>query len=257
MTKKLRRGNYTSSARIGLLLILVLLAGCNKKFSDIFDRNGNRLSVDDVEFQYLSAKAKIDFESKKNNLSGTANIRIQKDSIIWVSLSPGLGIEAARILITTDSVSILDKINKAYFAYDFKELSKNFDFDINYSLVESVIIGNLIYPYDRERVVKVASMFNYRQLHGNFLFDNSIGAKTMKLEKVEVKDTVTNNTISVNYGDFQLVDEEVFPFLINAVLKYKDKEKGETTVDIQYKQTNIEKKPLKFPFNVPQRYERK
>ncbi|MEQ8470551.1 MAG: DUF4292 domain-containing protein [Marinoscillum sp.] len=257
MTKKLRRGNYTSSTTVVFLLLLVLLAGCNKRFSDIFDRSGNRLSVDDVEFEYLSAKAKIDFKAKNNSLSGTANIRIQKDSIIWVSLSPGLGIEAARILITSDSVAILNKIDKIYLAYDFKALSQKFDFDINYTLVESVIIGNLIYPYDRERVVRASSVYSYRQQHGNFMFDHAIGARTMKLEKVEVRDTLTNNTILVNYGDFQLVEEEVFPFLITAVLKYKDKEKGETTVDIQYKQTDIEKKPLKFPFNVPQRYERK
>lgn len=246
-----------SNRLISLTLLLVLsLTGCNKKFSDIFDRSGNRLVVDDVQFTYLSAKAKVDFDSEKNSLSGTAQIRIQKDSTIWVSLSPGLGIEAARVLITRDSVAVLNKLDKVYMDYSFVELSKKLDFDLNYSLVESVIIGNLIYPYVRERVVKNADMYTYTQQHGVYKFDNAIGAKTMKLEKVQVVDTLTNNTISVNYSDFQLVEEEVFPFLIKAVLAYSQTGKKKTTIDLEYKQTNIEDKPLKFPFNVPQRYER-
>ena len=77
------------------------------------------------------------------------------------------------------------------------------------------------------------------------------------LEKVQVKDTLSENTISVNYGNFQLVEKEVMPFMITADLKYKEKSKGSTKVELEYKQTNIEKKPLRFPFNVPQKYDHK
>lgn len=240
-----------------LLVALILLSGCNKKFSDIFVRNSTRLTVNDAEFDFLSAKAKIDFESDKDNVSATANIRIQKDSVIWISLSPGLGIEAARVLISKDSVCIVDKINKVYMSYNFLELSQKFDFDLNYGLVESVILGNLIYPYDREKVVKTSATYAYNQQHGNFYFENFIGAKTMKLEEVRVLDTVSNNSFSVNYSDFQFVEDQVFPFKIAARLTHKDTSKGDTKVKIEFKQTNIEKKPLKFPFNVPQKYERK
>ena len=257
LIRKLSRRNFWNKQLTIALLALLVLSGCNKKFSDIFDRVGNRLVVDDVEFTYLTAKAKVDFDSDKQSISGTANMRIQKDSIIWVSLSPGLGYEAARILITTDSIFILNKHEKTYMDFSFPELSKKLDFDLNYSLVESVIIGNLIYPYVRERVVKSGDMYSYSQVHSSFHFDNFIGAKTMKLEKVNVKDTLTNNTVSVTYSDFQLVNEEVFPFLIKAALEYQKEGKKKTTIDLEYKQATIEEKPIKFPFNVPQKYEHK
>lgn len=255
LRRKLQKENCTSKLTVVTLLMLLVLSGCNKKFSDIFDRVGNRLVVDDVKFEYLSAKAKVEFDSEKNNLSGSANIRIQKDSAIWVSLSPGLGIEAARVLITRDSVFILNKIDKVYMDYTFEELSKMLEFDVDYSLVESVVIGNLIYPYVRERVEKNGEMYAYSQTHGRYHFDNYIGVKTMKLEKVQVKDTLTSNVVSVNYSEFQLVKEEVFPFLIKAALEYQQQGKKQTTIDLEYKQANIEEKPLKFPFNVPQKYE--
>ncbi len=79
----------------------------------------------------------------------------------------------------------------------------------------------------------------------------------MKLEKLQVVDTATKNTISVNYGDFQLVEEQVMPFGIDAELRYKMEKKDPTQIEILYKQVQIENKPLKFPFNIPQKYERK
>lgn len=235
------------------LLMLLVLTSCNKKLSNIFDRNTGRLSVREVAFEQLSAKAKIDFDSEKNGLSGTANIRIQKDSIIWVSLSPGLGIEAARVLITRDSIFLVDKVHKEYQKIAFRELSEKFDFDINYTIIQSLILGNLIYPYDREKIVKSSAGYLYSQHHSNFFFENIIGSKSMKLEKLQVTDTLTENTISVNYGDFQLVQEQILPFEIKAKLNYKNQSKKPTEVEIEYKQANIEKKPLRFPFNIPQK----
>lgn len=238
-------------------MALFILTGCSKKLSDIFDRNPGRLVVRDVTFDQLSAKAKINFDSEKNSLSSTANIRIRKDSIIWVSLSPGLGIEAARILITQDSIFVIDKVHKEYQKIGLHELSEKFDFDIDYQLVQALILGNLIYPYDREKVVRASPGYVYNQQQGSFYFENIIGAKTMKLEKLQVKDTVSENTISVNYGDFQLVGEQILPFKIAAKLQYKGGAKKDTEVEIEYRQAGIEKKPLKFPFNIPQKYERK
>lgn len=245
--------------KLGGLIIVVsmlLLPSCNKKLTGIFYKNSGRLVVNNFDFDYLTAKAKIDFTSPKTNISGTANMRLQRDSVIWLSLSPGLGIEAARILITRDSVFLINKIDKEYTFMSLEELSNKFEFDINYDLIQSVILGNLIYPYDREKVVRNSETYAYKQQKGKFHFENFIGSKTMKLEKVQVQDTLSENTISVNYSDFQLVEKEVLPFKINADLDYKDKSKGSTKVELEYKQTNIEEKKLKFPFNVPQKYER-
>ena len=249
--------NYTNSHIWVVFVAIFLLSGCNKKFGGIFDRNSAKLVVNDVEFEYLSSKAKIDYQSKEQNVSGTANIRIAHDSVIWISLSPGLGIEAARVLVTKDSISFVNKVDKFYGVYDYLTLSHKLGFNLRYDLIENVVVGNLIYPYDKEKILKAAGNYSYDQHHGQFYFQNHIGVESMKLEKIQVTDTLTKNSISVNYADFQLVEEEIFPFLINATLNYADVKLEPVKVDIEYKQTTLEKKPLRFPFNIPQRYERK
>ncbi|MFY0607263.1 MAG: DUF4292 domain-containing protein [Cyclobacteriaceae bacterium] len=248
--------NYTNSWTLLLVVLLFTLTSCNKKFSNIFDRE-TTLVVDDSQFEFLSSKAKINYASKKNSISGTANIRIQKDSIIWISLSPGLGIEAARLLVTNDSLVLIDKINKVFFNYGYDSLSKRLDFRLSYDLIESVIVGNLLYPYSKESLIKNSKTYAYSQQQGTYLFENFIGIESKKLERISVLDTTSSNTVTVDYENFQLVDEEVFPFQINALLSYVGDSNKETTVNIEYKQTQISEKPLKFPFNIPQRYEAK
>ncbi len=237
------------------MLSVLFFSSCNRNIKNLFDRSSNILEVNEVDFDYLSAKARVGFQSEKN-LNLTANFRIRKDSVIWISLSPGLGIEAARILVAHDSIWVLNKLDKTLEQLDYASVSKDFDFDINYQLIQSVILGNLIFPYDQENIVKSDEAFTYATRSGNYRFENSIGSLSKKLEKIQVKDNVTKNEVSVGYQDFQLVGEQIFPFKIFAVLEYGGAEKKEDTkVDIEFNKIEIEDKPLKFPFNIPQRYE--
>ena len=129
-----------------LILMVFLLASCNKNIKNLFDRNTTtKLVVNEVNFDFLSAKAKVNFDGEKD-YSLSANFRMQKDSVIWLSLSPGLGVEVARVMITRDSISVLDKLSKDYNKIDYGTISKKYDFDINFNLIQSVILGNLIFP---------------------------------------------------------------------------------------------------------------
>ena len=49
--------------------------------------------------------------------SFTLNVRVARDSVIWMSISPALGVEAARILLTPDSVQVLSKLPGARFVF--------------------------------------------------------------------------------------------------------------------------------------------
>ncbi|MET0300960.1 MAG: DUF4292 domain-containing protein, partial [Flavitalea sp.] len=66
-----------------------------------------------IDFKTFSAKVKVAFEGKdgkKNDFN--ANIRVYKDSVMWISINALLGIEAFRVLITPDSVKVLNKLDK-------------------------------------------------------------------------------------------------------------------------------------------------
>ena len=241
---------------IGVVVLSVLfLSSCNRKISTVFSKK-EKLEVVDPEFEYLTAKAKFKFNDGGKKVSATANFRIQKDSIIWISIS-GFGLEAARVFIDGTYVKVLDKLNKRYYEYTYSELTQMYDFDFNFSMIQSVLLGNLFEPYRRQKVEKMENYFTYTASKGVYSFQNFIGSRTMKLEKVQVMDENTKNTISVNYGDFIMVNNQVFPNEISALIDYESGKKENTEVKISYNKMEIESSPLKFPFSVSSRYERK
>lgn len=242
-----------------MLCTLLLLQSCNRKFLGFDFSPKDELQIDSFEFEYFSSKAKFKYKSDNNKTKATANIRIKKDSIIWMNLTPGIGIQAARIKITKDSLIMIDNINKNILRYSFETLSAEFNFDINFDLIQSVIIGDLpIAINSRDMVDKKANHFLMTQNRDALDIENTIGLKTRKLEKLTATSTRTQNTLDIKYGEFKLIDEYAFPHKALILLKYfKDKENQSITIDIEHNRTQIEKKPLKFPFNIPKRYERK
>ncbi|MBI2280912.1 MAG: DUF4292 domain-containing protein [Bacteroidetes bacterium] len=100
-----------------------------------------RLELNEFKFETLSTKADITFTDEKET-SFKANLRIRKDSAIWMSITPALGIEMARVLITKDSVLFMDRIHNKYFVGDFAFINKTFDVDMDYSMLEALLVGN-------------------------------------------------------------------------------------------------------------------
>ncbi len=238
-----------------LIISVVAVSSCNRKLGILFSRN-EELNVVNPDFDYLSAKSKFRFKSEGKRISANANFRFKKDSIIWISLS-GFGFEGARVLIDQTNVKLLDKLNNQYYEYTFEELSKEYDFDFSFEMMQSVLLGNLIEPYTRQKVNKDEKHFSYNASIGNYLFTNFVGINSMKLERVVVSTEDSKNTISVSYSDFILVRNQVFPSGIRATIEYDSKSKSDTEISIGYNKMEIESSQLKFPFSVPAKYERK
>lgn len=246
-----------------LLVILVatlILSACKKDVLTGGDTSGARtLVVDDFDFDYLSTRSKIRFQDDDNSISLNANIRIKKDSIIWLSLSPGLGIEAARGVITQDSMVIINRINKEFMVFDFKTLSEKYNFDINFSLIQAMLLGNMPLPQRLgDDVSKKESHFIIRQTKDNINIENYINALSHKTERVQLSDQPSDNTLTLIYSDYQALADDTMPFSNKIILNYLNNNKRLTAlIDIDHGKAEVADASLGFPFNIPQKYERK
>jgi hypothetical protein len=75
--------------------------------------------------------------------SFTLNVRVARDSVIWMSISPALGVEAARILLTPDSVQVLSKLPGARFVFqgNYGMLEEALQSPVSFSMVQDLIMG--------------------------------------------------------------------------------------------------------------------
>lgn len=282
------------------VLLLGLLAGCNKKQPANTSSDGSRVSsaidttaqqpkvdsvvlaelpppsdstallpleeevkltIEEIDFAYLTAKSKFSFKSKSQNIdNANVNLRIQKDSIIWLSIT-GVGLEVARAIITPDSIALLDKIHREYYRFSYEQLSKQFDFELSYPLIQSLIIGNLPIPRaPNQRIRREKDLLLLRQEANRILVNNYIGEKTRKLKRLQATESKTKNSLTLDYEDFQELNSFLFPYTSLLTLDVQSQQGqplNQTVIRIKHSRVELVSTPLQFPFSIPAGYTRK
>lgn len=220
-----------------------------------------RTNVAEIDFRYLTAKSKISFKSPEQDIdNANINIRVRKDSLIWLSVNK-LGIEAVRGLITRDSITVIDKIHREYAVYDFPTLSRQFNFEMNFALLQALIVGNL--PLPKRPAQKIKNERDYlllRQSEGKVLVENYIGEQDRKLKKLMVTEQPTKNTLRLDYEDFTSLNNFLFPYTSLVTLDYKSKTDGQfyqTLLRIKHSKVELADKNPGFPFAIPVNYQRR
>jgi hypothetical protein len=216
------------------------------------------LAVEEIDFGYLQGKARMVLRDSKKERDVKANIRIRKDSVIWMTFSV-IGVQGGKALINKDSITIVSNLDKEYYVFDFAELSQRYNFEINFNVIQAAMLGNLIKPRtETDEVVPESSYFLLKQTSGNVSVANYISAATMKVEKVEMKEPNSNNSLVLNYSNFQPVSDKLFPYNGTISLFYKTLSGVlNTTIIFEYNKAELGDKELKFPFNIPKRYVRR
>jgi hypothetical protein len=71
---------------------------------------------------------------------------MRRDSAIWVSITPALGIEMIRLMVTPDSLKYLSKIpdNKFYYTGAFEDINRLIGIGIDFDMLQDLLIGNAL-----------------------------------------------------------------------------------------------------------------
>ena len=155
-----------------------------------------------------------------------AQIRMYKDSIIWVSITAILGIEGLRAYITTDSVKVLDKQNKIYIARSVAYLQDITALPLNLSSLQDLLIGNPVFL--DSNIISYSKSSNSVSLHGiSDLFKMliTIGEPDNLLQssKLDDLDEQRNRTSYLTYSDYE--NKKGVPFSKKRTITVSEKKK--------------------------------
>ena len=205
-------------------LVFIVLA-CSKKVTAPATTStfipSSTLAIEEIDFDYLHGKSRMILKDGNKEREVKANVRVRKDSVIWMNFTV-IGVQGGRALINQDSITIISNVDKEYFVFDYKDLSKRFNFEINYKVIQSAMLGNLLMERsDADTVEQKSATYLLSQSSGHVDVMNFISAATMKIQKVELKENDTHNSLTINYGDFQPVGNKLFPYNGTINLFYK------------------------------------
>ncbi len=208
----------------------------------------------EIDFKYLNIKSKVNFTSAGENQSFPVNIHIKKDSIIWLSIVVGL--EGARGIITRDSVIFLDRLHRTYYKYDFASLSKQFNYPLNYDLVQAILIGNMpIKKREIDEVSKQEGGFMIKQQEKNLQVENFITEPSLKLQKLNASDSTGDSKMQIDYSNFLTISELLIPQEIKAQIDAQQNGKVlQTLVNLQHNKIEILDQSPGFVFSIPKSY---
>jgi len=264
------------------LSILLLFSSCKttKKLVDIPSVQVKLKGADVVqvfdsvlahqfEFSYLAAKATVDYTDKSGETqSFDVNMRMRRDSAIWISITPLLGIEVARVIIDRDSLMIMDRVHKTFMARSYSYLEEMLKTTVTFEMIQAVVSGNY-FPYQKADKIRsvyeeepyvILSTLNKRRVKRvleekdpskpviqDFWIDGNF-----RIAKSKITDDRLDRWVEATYKNFTEVGGRLFPN--NLVVTISSS--SPTIIKIAYNKLTPEE-TFTMPFTVPEKYERK
>lgn len=213
----------------------------------------DKLVSQKIEFKTFSAKLNIDYvDGSEKNYNVNANLRMYKDSVIWISVNAILGIEALRVQITKSTIKILDKQNRTVTERSISALQDLASIPFDLTTLQNLLIGNPIFLTDQiisySKGVGTVSLLMNGDWYKNLLTLNETD-NTLLRSKLDDVDVVRNRTCDLSYSDYDTKKGVNFPVKRRIYIA----EKTKLDIKLDYKQYEFNEE-LTFPFSIPKNY---
>ena len=102
--------------------------------------------------EWSAMRMQVDTDINGESSAFKVNVRMRRDSAIWMSITPALGVEAARILLTEDSVRFLSKVpgNRFGYAGDYTAFDSLLGTEFTYDMFQHILMGEGINLFDED-----------------------------------------------------------------------------------------------------------
>lgn len=269
---------------IFILTALLLINGCKSKHKTLKNLNQQEIISEvvesdssspdsllaiikssDLQLNWFSAKVNVKANIANQTNSFNANLRMKVDTAIWMSISPALGIEVARVLITRDSLKFLNRLSTTYFVGDYAYLNNLLQIEVNFDMIQSILLGNTYLHYSvesyvsdrdeqglilstlKKRKIKKETELDIPQVLTQEIWFSSISGKIIRMEMQDYRPV---RKFMVKYLSYVLEGDKLVP---QAMLIQAQAEK-QVVINLEYSKQTVSKE-LNLPFSIPTNYE--
>ena len=214
--------------------------------------NSNRI----VNFKTFSAKVKVNYRDKEGEQPElTVFIRMQKDSIIWISVNATIfSYEALRVLITPDSVKVQNKKDKIVQYRSVNYLKDLIDLPFDFYTLQDLLLGNPIYldsnVVSYQKNDQSITLMNVGSLFKHLLYITN-GDYLLQHSKLDDTDPLRNRTADLTYSGYE--NNNGVKFATERRISVSEKKKLD--IDMNFKQYSFNE-TLSYPFSVPKNFKR-
>ena len=167
-----------------LLLGIVMLSSCSSRKKTVAPSQPQA-------FEWMTSNLSIQAEGNSatfDDLSG--QVRIRRDSIVWLSVTATMGVEVLRAKVSADSAWVVNRLEKRYLAEPLDTLSAQLGMPISLPWLQSLLL------------------------------DNNEGLAPVENQTVQLKTFMMGSwTAKIRYKDIKLDEETTFPLKITKKME--------------------------------------
>ena len=211
-----------------ILLIALSFSGCKtvKTISKpVVDKKPNPVvqvielvQKNQPEFRTANvSKMAMELEMGERKVNVSATCKIRKDSALYLSIQPFLGIEMFKAEFTTDSIKVFDKMNRRYYVADYSYFSSRFGVDVDFYSLQSLLTARFFCVGQKSVVadscrfdasVDKVNKINFQTK--NMTQETEISDKSV-IQQVIITTRKSNYRLQTTYVDYLLENGVNFP----------------------------------------------
>lgn len=232
---------------------------------------------------YQSKKVSVSFENGDNKSVFSGQLKIKRDNCIIVSIKK-MSVPLGKGKITPDSIMFVNYFEDYFLSEGIDKIEKIINFPFNYSMLQSLLTGDVskiinqkttgreisstidsqLYRVESPLTSKISRVLEsknekrierYMKNYSDDDFSNLtfwVDPVYFVVKKMVIYNFKTNENISINFGEHELVGRSLFPQ--NFVVEYIS-EKNKVLVEIKLSKSSVNKEK-DFSFNIPDSYEK-
>ena len=264
-----------------MLVLSVCLWACRTANVGAYEKKENMRSAKIVENvmaktpTYAKASYKFSCEYSVNGGSPdsfSGNLRVCRDSLIWISLR-SFNIEGFRVLVSNDSVRVINRIKNEYYVEDISALANFANVDLSYNDLQSILL-NEFFRYQSDNSTDKTDDYNscidtvyycvsavsqkkqkrpngnYAERRGSVIQTMKVVPGTFKVKNLYLEDLDDGRNAFVEYDKFARYGELLFP---QSMSIYVESGNFGATMKFTISDFAIDDE-LTFPFKIPAKY---
>ncbi len=209
-----------------------------------------------IDVEWFDAKAKVAIEFNGQGISALSTIRIQKDKAIWMNAKK-LGFEAGRMLITPDSIYVINRINREYYAKDFSYAQERMGLpadQANFQTIQAILLGNPVFFGNELETNVVDLQYHLSGVTGEIENDYWLDGFTYLLKEMAFVDGSQGRMMSMTLDKYEPLDKYK-NFSYFRTLELNSEEMGMANIKIDFSKIEINV-PKSIPFDIPSKYKK-
>lgn len=206
-----------------------------------------------IDFVWFAAKAGGEFNSPQFGGNGSMQLRIKKDSLIWM-IGKKFSIEGFRTMINKDSFFVVNRLEQFYSAEPLRGIHKMFGMRLQFEDMQQLLAGNVFIPdtsavsnyiQQDQRCTVLANIDEYEV---KYVLD----AFELNLLEFEIKDRYDRKTIAI-FDDYKKLKKHKVPYTRSYEFFDVYQKVASLKVDVNEIEINV---PKSMIFSIPSHYER-